>query len=79
MRWSRARRRKGLRTTPFEIRESEIEALVNRGYLDAAKCSDRFEVALALGRFLDRMLAPSIAAATTRSSVPLPISARTQS
>jgi hypothetical protein len=66
MRSSRERRRKGLRTILFEIREAEIEALVNRGYLDAAKRSDRFEVALALGRFLDRVLAPSVAAAPSR-------------
>ena len=54
MRWSRERRRKGLRTIPFEIRDSEIDALVSRGYLDAAMGSDRSEIALAPGRFLDR-------------------------
>jgi hypothetical protein len=31
---------------------------VNRGYLDAAKRSDRFEIAWALGRFLDRVRGP---------------------
>jgi hypothetical protein len=67
MRWSRERRRKGLRTVLFEIRESEVEALVNRGHLDAAKRCDRFEVALALGRFLDRALAPSLADQISRT------------
>ena len=55
MRRSRARRRIGLRTVRFSIRNSEIEALVERGLLVPEQREDRMEIARALGRLMDEV------------------------
>jgi hypothetical protein len=55
VRAARARRRRGMRIVPFEIRDSEIEALITCGYLDPALAADRSAIADALGRLLDQI------------------------
>ena len=57
MRALRERQRKGLVVVPFQIRDSEIHALVRRGLLDAGLRHDRWEIARALGTLLDQVLA----------------------
>ena len=53
----RERRRRGEISISFDIRRAEIEALVARGFLARGSQGDRIEVACALGRLLDRVLA----------------------
>ena len=56
MRRCRDRRRKGLRCCTLQIRDSEIEALIDRGWLSAREQTDRQAVVKALHRFLDHNL-----------------------
>ena len=56
MRTHRERRRNGLLVVPLHVRTSEIDALVRRGLLAHAMRSDRWAVACAVGRLLDRRL-----------------------
>jgi hypothetical protein len=53
MRLSRARRRHGIRVVPFEVRDAEIEALINHKLLAPSHSSDRQAIASALGKLLD--------------------------
>ena len=55
MRLSRQRRRDGMRVIPFEIRDSEIENLVKLGILDSENRDNRWAIAGALGKALDRL------------------------
>jgi hypothetical protein len=55
MRMSRTRRRLRERVVPFEIRQTEVAALVAHGLLDPAQQDDRSAIAAALGRLLDRI------------------------
>ncbi len=55
MRLSRQRRREGMRVIPFEARDSEMAALVARGYLAPADANSRDAIATALGTLLDQM------------------------
>ena len=61
MRTHRERRRNGLRMVPFEIRESEVDELVRRKLLDPTQRHDRWQIAHALGKLLDRVLARVLA------------------
>jgi hypothetical protein len=54
MRRSRDLRRKGLRCYTLQIRESEIDALVDRGLLSKDERSSRTAVIKAMHNFLDR-------------------------
>jgi hypothetical protein len=55
MRLSRLRRRDSMRCIPFEVRDAEIEALVNYGLLDRADRNNREAIARALGNLIDRI------------------------
>lgn len=55
MRASRARRRARTRVVPFEVRDIEIDALINHQLLDPADRDRRRAIAAALGRLLDGM------------------------
>jgi hypothetical protein len=57
MRRCRERRRAGLRSIAFDIRDTEIKALVALGYLAREAANDSDEIAAGLGRLLDRVLA----------------------
>jgi hypothetical protein len=52
---ARARRKRGECAVIFEVRDSEVEALVTAGYLDGALAGDRSAIADALGRLLDQI------------------------
>ena len=54
MRASRQRRRAGLRCITLDLRESEIDRLIELGYLLGADRNDKNQVLVALYRFLDR-------------------------
>ena len=53
-RWSRERRKKGMRVVPFEVRDVEIEGLLACGPLAPAAREDRHEIARALGELIDK-------------------------
>ena len=53
MRASRQRRREGLRCVTLDLRESEIERLVQLGHLRQTERHDKNAVLLALYQFLD--------------------------
>ena len=53
MRVFRKRRREGMRCVTLELRDAEIERLIDLGHLEEAGRQDRNEVLLALYRFLD--------------------------
>ena len=55
MRLSRLRRRDGMRCVPFEVRDSEIAALVQYGLLNPAERDNRQAIAAALGNLLERI------------------------
>lgn len=55
MRLSRLRRRKGLRSVPIEIRNSEIEALIAASLLDHVARNDPAAIGAALNKLLDRL------------------------
>jgi hypothetical protein len=52
----RQRHREGLRPIRIDVRASEIDALVARGLLASERRDDPYEIAGALGRFLDKVL-----------------------
>jgi hypothetical protein len=54
MRASRQRRRAGLRCITLDLREKEIDRLIELGYLKDADRNDNNQVLAALYRFLDR-------------------------
>ena len=54
-RWSRQRRKAGMRVVPFEVRDEEIEGLLACGLLAPAAREDRHEIARALGALIDQM------------------------
>jgi hypothetical protein len=56
MRRSRRRRGKGMRCYTLELRDSEIAALVRRGFLTEGEESDRRAVINAMYAFLDDVL-----------------------
>jgi hypothetical protein len=56
MRRVRQRRRNGLRCLTIELREQEIDALVNKGLLEAETRNDAQSVLKALYAFFDRTL-----------------------
>ena len=53
MRASRQRRREGLRCVILELREVEIDRLIDLGHLRQDEREDRNQVLLAMYRFLD--------------------------
>ena len=53
MRASRQRRREGLRCITLELRETEMDRLIDLGHLREADRENRNQVLLALYRFLD--------------------------
>lgn len=53
MRAARLRRREGLRCVILDLREAEIDRLVQLGHLRAEERDDKNELLLALYRFLD--------------------------
>ena len=53
MRASRQRRREGLRCITIDIRDSEVERLIELGHLRRADRDDKNAVMLALYQFLD--------------------------
>ena len=56
MRVHRKRRRQGLQCIIVELRETEIDALVRRGLLEAETRNDKYAVRMALYEYLDRTL-----------------------
>jgi hypothetical protein len=56
MRRYRQRRNKGLRCLTVEIRDAEIDALVQRGLLSKEMCNDIIAITDALHGFLDQTL-----------------------
>jgi hypothetical protein len=52
MRLSRQRRREGMHSEPFEVRDTEIGGLVAHGLLDPAARTNRDAIATALGVLL---------------------------
>ena len=56
MRLHRERRRRGLRCLMIELRETEIDALIRKGFLTAETRNDAKPVRKALYAFLDRTL-----------------------
>jgi hypothetical protein len=56
MRLSRERRRQGLRSLTIDLRETEIDALVRRGLLEAETRNDMHAVRKALYQHLDQTL-----------------------
>jgi hypothetical protein len=59
MRRTRQRQRSGLRSIAFDIRTSEVDALIARGLLSRDAGGDPEAVAMALGRLLDIVLRPA--------------------
>ena len=57
MRRHRERRRDGLRCVTIELRETEIDALTRRGFLNADARNDPYWIQTALYEFLERTLA----------------------
>src|SRR5262249_35909748 len=53
MRWYRERRRRGLTCIKVDLRRSEVDALIARGWLKPAEWQDRSALAAALHRYLD--------------------------
>jgi len=53
MRWYRERRRRGLTCIKVDLRRSEVDALIARGWLKPAERQDRNALAAALHRYLD--------------------------
>jgi hypothetical protein len=56
MRRHRERRRKGLQCFRIELRETEIDALILKGFLKPETRNDRYAILTALYAFLDRKL-----------------------
>ena len=56
MRLHRERRRQGLRCLTIELRETEIEALIRKGFLQAEMRNDANAVSEALYSYLDQTL-----------------------
>ena len=56
MRRHRKRRRRGLQCVTIEVRETEIDALVRKCFLNEAARNDRRAIISAFYRFLDRTL-----------------------
>ena len=54
MRASRRRRREGLRCVTLDLRQSEIDRLIDLGHLRRDERDDKNQVLLALYRFLDQ-------------------------
>ena len=52
---SRARRKDGLRVVPFEVRDTEIDTLINHNLLEPVDRGNKVAVARALGKLLDRI------------------------
>jgi hypothetical protein len=58
MRLYRDRRRKNLRCVSIELRETEIDELIRRGFLKSETRNDRGAIIKALYSHLDRTLGP---------------------
>jgi hypothetical protein len=58
MRLYRDRRRKDLRCVTIEVRETEIDELIRRGFLKSETRNDRSAIIKALYSHLDRTLGP---------------------
>ena len=58
MRRSRERRREGLRCLRIEVRNSEIDALVNRGLLKPEARNNRSALVKAIYEFFEQQLEP---------------------
>jgi hypothetical protein len=56
MRRHRQRKRDGLRSLRIELRETEIDALIDVGFLEQASRNDSNAVILALYEFFDQVL-----------------------
>jgi hypothetical protein len=56
MRRSRQRRRDGLRSLRIELRETEVDALIESGFLDERGRNDSSAVIRALYKFFDDIL-----------------------
>ena len=56
MRRHRQRKRDGLRSMRIELRETEIDALIDVGFLEQASRDDSNAVVLALYEFFDQVL-----------------------
>jgi hypothetical protein len=56
MRRHRQRKRDGLRSLRIELRETEIDALIDVGFLEQASRDDSNAVVLALYEFFDQVL-----------------------
>jgi hypothetical protein len=56
MRRHRQRQRSRLRSVALEVRDGEVEWLVERGYLARNAADDPWEIGAAIGRLLDAML-----------------------
>jgi hypothetical protein len=56
MRRHRQRKRDGLRSLRIELRETEIDALIDVGFLEQASRNDSTAVILALYEFFDQVL-----------------------
>jgi len=56
MRLHRERQRQGLRCVTIELRESEIDTLVHRAFLEAEDRNDKYSVRRALYQHLDQTL-----------------------
>ena len=56
MRRHRQRKRDGLRSLRIELRETEIDALIDVGFLEQASRNDSHAVILALYEFFDQVL-----------------------
>jgi len=57
MRQHRERRRAGMRCLTIELRETEIDALIRKGFLKAQTRNDKSEIAEAIYAYFDRELA----------------------
>ena len=55
MRRCRARRRKGLRLVQVQLRETEVDALIETGWLEESGRNDRNAVINAVHRLFDRV------------------------
>jgi hypothetical protein len=55
MRRCRARRRKGLRVVQVQLRETEVDALIETGWLEESGRNDRNAVIKAVHRLFDRV------------------------
>jgi hypothetical protein len=58
MRRHRERRRDGLRCITIELRETEVDELIRRGFLEENACNNARAVRKAIYGFLERTLAP---------------------